>query len=180
MVKFQLGNIEAFCRENRCLLMEDGSRSETYPLIDGPLSLLRTLVINVVVFLEVANKTLSRMDMMEACIKVKENPFGFLSANVHLAFSSSYLITRSIDPFLTPFFTSGIWQKSTVIAWDRKFGELNQPQVHSPFHYQWKVWQWVPSISQPSPISCPFARCSYNSFCFVQWSRMHWWTFYFI
>lgn len=48
-------------------------------------------------FLEVAHKT--RMEMMEAYMKVKKNHFGFLPANVLLPSSSLEAISVSIDPF---------------------------------------------------------------------------------
>lgn len=46
----------------------------------------------------IAKKSLSFMDMMEVCLKVNQNPFGFLSAKIQLPTSSTKLIIE-IDPF---------------------------------------------------------------------------------
>lgn len=52
-------------------------------------------------YIEASKKTLSRLDLMEATIRVTKNPTGFIPATILLSFAENVQSMVQIDPFFT-------------------------------------------------------------------------------
>lgn len=80
---------------------------QNLPLDKWPVDIFKKIGDGCERYLETTNKILSRMDMMEIGIKVKENFTGFIPVKVHLPLTSNNPITVKIDPFFVEDYNIG-------------------------------------------------------------------------